>query len=69
MAQSSVGAPAADLGRYAEQSRRRSRAARLLRMSARKPLATIALIVLVAIGLACLLAPVIAPYEWDELFT
>jgi peptide/nickel transport system permease protein len=69
MAQSSVGVPTIDLGGYGEQTGRRSRAARLFRVLVRKPLAAFALVVLVAIGAACLLAPVIAPYDWDELFT
>jgi peptide/nickel transport system permease protein len=69
MAQSSIGAPAIDFGDFAAQKQRRSRASRLLRLSAQKPLATAALVLLVAIGVACVLAPVIAPYGWDELFT
>src|SRR4051794_35279406 len=42
---------------------------RLLRLARRKPLGVAALVVLVAIWALCLLAPLIAPYGYDQLFT
>jgi peptide/nickel transport system permease protein len=41
---------------------------RLGRVARRKPLGTIAFFVLLVIWVACLLAPVIAPYGYDQLF-
>jgi peptide/nickel transport system permease protein len=45
------------------------RAASVGRTARRKPLGVAAFVVLVAMWGACLLAPVIAPYGYDELFT
>lgn len=42
---------------------------RLWRLARRKPLGTVSLIVLVALWVACLLAPLIAPYGYDQIFT
>src|SRR5690242_7566076 len=42
---------------------------RLLSMAKRKPLGTVALLLLVVLWALCLLAPVIAPYGYDQLFT
>jgi peptide/nickel transport system permease protein len=46
----------------------RSHARGVLAIARRKPLGTAALLLLLALWFACLLAPVIAPYGWDELF-
>lgn len=45
------------------------RLVRLARLAHRKPLGTISLIVLIVLWGACLLAPVIAPYGYDTLYT
>jgi peptide/nickel transport system permease protein len=42
---------------------------RLLKLARRKPLGTISLILLLIIWAMCLLAPVIAPYNYDQLYT
>lgn len=41
---------------------------RLLRLARRKPLGAVALLVLILIWALCLLAPVIAPFGYDQLF-
>lgn len=48
---------------------RRPITTRLLHIAAKKPLGAVALIIILSIWTVCLLAPVLAPYAWDELFT
>jgi peptide/nickel transport system permease protein len=53
----------------ADQGRKSALApSRLLGLARRKPMGTAALIVLIAVWVLCLLAPVIAPYGYDQLF-
>jgi peptide/nickel transport system permease protein len=47
---------------------RRSRGGMVLRRMRQKPLGVVALTLLAAIWLLCLLAPVIAPYPWNQVF-
>lgn len=51
------------------EARRRPILERLLQTARRKPLGAIALVILIIIWTVCLLAPVLAPYSWDQLFT
>jgi peptide/nickel transport system permease protein len=66
MVQDAVAQPA--MGQMARSTRGRRWGA-LLRVAVKKPLGTLSLIVLIAITVACVAAPLIAPYGWDELFT
>jgi peptide/nickel transport system permease protein len=42
---------------------------RLQRLARRKPLGVAALVVLIAVWVVCLLAPILAPFGYDQLFT
>ncbi|MHB8577727.1 MAG: ABC transporter permease [Dehalococcoidia bacterium] len=55
-------------GRDAEGRLRPSLSSRLLHLARRKPLGVAALVLLTAIWTVCLLAPVLAPYGYDQLF-
>ncbi len=67
MAQSPLALPAVEQPSSVVRGQRWGR--RALRLAGKKPLGTISLIVLTVITVFCVLAPIVAPYAWDDLFT